>query len=820
MYDIRKIAELTGGIFLKKKILNTSVEHLLFDSRQVSFPTTSLFFAIQGERRDGHDFIQQLYDKGVRNFIVEKKIGTRPFPKANFILVKKSVAALQQLALFHRSQFSLKSIGITGSNGKTIVKEWLLQFLQNDHQVVASPKSYNSQIGVPMSVFLIRKEHTLGIFEAGISTTNEMEFSEKIIQPEIGIFTNIGDAHSGGFKNIEEKLEEKLKLFQKCKTIVFCEDNELVHERMQQFGKEKLFTWSRKGKAHLQITSTSKQKQKTLIEGIFNKKKISITIPFTDEASIENAIHCWAVLLFLKKKNTWIAEKIQQLRPVPMRLEIKEGVNNCLIINDSYNADLTALKIALNYLEQQGKLNQRTLIISDILQVEMSTKILYQTIAQLIEDKSISKVIGIGQHIFSLKKYLDKKIKTQFFKTTLDFLKKAQTTNFQNENILLKGARPFEFEKIAERLSKKNHNTVLEIDLNALVLNLNVYNSFLKPKTKLMAMVKASAYGSGSVEVAKLLEFQKVDYFAVAYADEGVELRKAGIQLPILVLNPEEAVFDALEKQNLEAEIYSLELLEKFVHHFSNKKLKILIHLKLDTGLRRLGFEEKDLDYLIAILKKNKHIKIQSIFSHLAGSEANEHDDFTKNQVSRFQKMYDEICAGLKISPMRHILNTSGINRFPQHQMEMVRLGIGLYGIDGSQTIQNQLQKVHTLKATISQIKNITKGETIGYGRKGKAKKAMRIATISIGYADGLMRSAGNGNFSVLIQGKRAHIVGNICMDMCMVDVTEILEAATGDEVIIFGENPTVEELANVMGTIPYEIFPTISDRVKRVYLY
>ena len=671
-----------------------------------------------------------------------------------------------------------------------------------------------------MSVFLIKKEHTLGIFEAGISTTNEMEFSEKIIQPKIGIFTNIGDAHSGGFKNIEEKLEEKLKLFQNCKTIVFCQDNKLVNERMQQFGKEKLFAWSKKGKAKLQITSTSKQKQQTLIEGIFNKNKISITIPFTDEASIENAIHCWAVLLFFKKKNTWIAKKIQQLRPVPMRLEIKEGVNNCVIINDSYNADLTALKIALNHLEQQGELNQRTLIISDILQVEMNTKILYQIIARLIEGKNISKVIGIGQHVFSLKKYLDKKIKTQFFKTTLDFLKKAQTINFQNENILLKGARPFEFEKIAERLSKKNHNTVLEIDLNALVLNLNVYNSFLKPKTKLIAMVKASAYGSGSVEVAKLLEFQKVDYLAVAYADEGVELRKAGIQLPILVLNPEEAVFEALEKQNLEAEIYSLELLEKFVHHFSNEKSKILIHLKLDTGMRRLGFEEKDLDKLIAILKRNKHIKIQSIFSHLAGSEANEHDKFTKSQVNRFQKMYDKICAGLKIRPMRHILNTSGINRFPQHQMEMVRLGIGLYGIDGSQTIQNQLQKVHTLKATISQIKNITKGETIGYGRKGKAKKAMRIATISIGYADGLMRSAGNGNFSVLIQGKRAHIVGNVCMDMCMVDVTEIPEAATGDEVIIFGENPTVEELANVMGTIPYEIFPIISERVKRVYLY
>ncbi len=820
MHDIRKIAEVTSGIFLKKKVLDASIEHLLFDSRQVNFPTSSLFFAIQGERRDGHDFIKQLYDKGVYNFIVDKKIATRSFPKANFILVKKSVLALQQLALFHRNQFSLKSIGITGSNGKTIVKEWLLQFLQNDHQVVASPKSYNSQIGVPMSVFLIRKEHTLGIFEAGISTTNEMQFSEKIIQPEIGIFTNIGDAHSEGFKNIEEKLDEKLKLFKNCTTIVFCKDNALVNEHMQKLGEKNLFDWSKKGKAKLQITSTSKQKQRTKIDGIFNEKKISITIPFTDEASIENAIHCWAFLLFFKKKNTWIAQKIQQLRPVPMRLEIKEGINHCVIINDSYNADLTALKIALNHLEQQGKLKKRTLILSDILQVEMSTKDLYQTIAHLIEDKKISRVLGIGQHVFTLKKYLSKKIKTQFFETTLDFLKKVQPTDFQNENVLLKGARPFEFEKIAERLSKKNHNTILEIDLNALVLNLNVYNSFLKPNTKLIAMVKASAYGSGSVEVAKLLEFQKVDYFAVAYADEGVELRKAGIQLPILVLNPEEAVFEVLEKQNLEAEIYSLELLEKFIQYFSNKKSNILIHLKFDTGMRRLGFEEKDLDNVISILKKNTHIKIQSIFSHLVGSEANEHDNFTKKQVALFQKMYDKICAELKIRPMRHILNSSGINRFPQYQMEMVRLGIGLYGIDSSQTIQNQLQKVHTLKASISQIKNITKGETIGYGRKGKAKKAMRIATISIGYADGLMRSAGNGNFSVMIQGKRADIVGNICMDMCMVDVTEIPEAATGDEVIIFGENPTVEELAKVMGTIPYEIFPIISSRVKRVYLY
>ena len=820
MYQIRKIAEIVDGSFLKKKIIASSIEHLLFDSRQINFPSTSLFFAIQGERRDGHDFIENLYKKGVRNFIVEKKIKRRSYPLANFILVKKSIPALQLLGQFHRQQFSLKTIGITGSNGKTIVKEWLLQFLQEDYQVVANPKSYNSQIGVPLSVWQIQKEHNIGIFEAGISKKNEMEFLEKIIQPEIGIFTNIGDAHNEGFKDIEEKIEEKLKLFKKCKTIVYCKDDARVDHRMQVLGKQKLFDWSRKGKAKLQIKSTTKKNHQTIIKGIFNQKEIVITIPFTDEAYIENAIQCWAILLFLKKKNTWIAKKIQQLQAIPMRLEIKKGVNNCIVINDSYNADLTSLKIALNHLEQQGNVNQRTLILSDILQAGKQEKDLYQTIANLIEDKKISKVLGVGKRVFSLKKYLNKKIETHFFKTTLDFLKQTSTADFKNENILLKGARPFTFEKIADRLSRKNHKTVLEINLEALVHNLKVYNSFLKPKTKLIAMVKADAYGSGSVEVAKVLEFQKVDYLAVAYADEGVELRKAGIQLPILVLNPEEAIFDILEEYNLEPEIYSIELLEKFVQHFSNKNQKILIHLKMDTGMRRLGFEEKDVSNLISILKKNPQAKVQSIFSHLVGSEAGEHDVFTKNQIARYKKMYSKISHALKYKPLQHILNSSGINRFPQHQMDMVRLGIGLYGIDSSQEIQNQLQKVHTLKATISQIKNIAPNETIGYSRKGKAKKSMRIATISIGYADGLMRAAGNEKFSVLIQGKLAKIIGNICMDMCMVDVTKIPEAAVGDEVIIFGKNPTVEELAKTMGTIPYEIFPIISQRVKRVYLY
>ncbi|MEM6964244.1 MAG: bifunctional UDP-N-acetylmuramoyl-tripeptide:D-alanyl-D-alanine ligase/alanine racemase [Bacteroidota bacterium] len=820
MYLIQEIAQITQGTFLRKKNFPASIEYLLFDSRLLHFPKTTLFFAIRGERRDGHDFIKILYQKGVRNFIVEKKVNLRSFPKANFIVVKNSVTALQRLGEFHRHQFSLQTIGITGSNGKTIVKEWLLQFLQNEHNVVANPKSYNSQIGVPMSVWQIREAHDIGIFEAGISRPSEMENLAKIIQPAIGIFTNIGDAHSSGFVNMEQKIAEKLKLFKNCKTIVFCKDDERVNAQMQQFGSERLFDWSRRTKAQLQIIAIQKQHQQTQVEAIFRRKKINIVIPFTDEASIENAIQCWAVLLFLKKQHAWIAEKIQQLRPVPMRLEIKQGVNNCVVINDSYNADLTSLKIALTHLEQQGELNARTLILSDILQVGLSQKDLYQTIAQLIIDKKISKVIGVGQKVLALKEILPKGISTQFFPSTSAFLQKVSTGDFKNENILLKGARPFAFERIAERLAQKKHKTVLEINLNALVHNLSIYNSFLRSETKLIAMVKAAAYGSGAVEVSKVLELQKVDYLAVAYADEGVELREAGIRLPILVLNPEEAVFDILEKYDLEPELYSLELLEKFVRYFPTPVHKMLIHLKIDTGMHRLGFEEKDIDQLCVVLRKNPHLQVQSIFSHLAGSEATEHDNFTQQQIIRFQKMYAQICAAIDELPLRHILNSSGINRFSKHQMDMVRLGIGLYGIDGSLEIQDQLQKVHTLKATISQIKKIKANETIGYGRRGKAKKAMRIATISIGYADGLMRLAGNGKFSVLIQGKRASIVGNVCMDMCMVDISAIPEAGVGDEVIIFGNEPSVEELASTIGTIPYEIFTGISNRVKRVYLY
>ena len=818
-YSIQHIAEIIEGDFLNKKINPTSIEHLLLDSRQITFPSTALFFAIKGKRHDGHQFLKNLYQKGVRNFIVEKKVTTRGFKGANFILVKKSILALQQLAQFHRSQFDLTTITITGSNGKTIVKEWLSQILQEENKVVASPKSYNSQIGVPLSIWQIQKEHEIGIFEAGISTTKEMQNIAPIIQGDIGIFTNIGDAHNEGFKNIEEKIQEKLLLFENCKTIIYCKDDPRINHQIQQLQNKEFWTWSKNEKATLQIISIISHQNKTTLKGIFKKKKIQITIPFTDAASIENAIQCWSVLLFLNKKNTWIKKSMQGLTPLAMRLEIKRGVNGCTIINDSYNADLASLKIALNYLEQQGNFNQRTLILSDFFQIGKNVKQLYITIAELIVGKNISKVIGVGDKVNALKKHLHKKIDTHFYKTTSELLQHLDQGDFQNENILLKGARKFTFEVIADRLSQKNHKTILEINLTALTHNLTVYNRYLKPKTKLMAMVKANAYGCGSLEVAKLLEFQNVDYLAVAYADEGVELRKAGITLPILVLNPEEAIFEVLKRHDLEPEIYSMELLKKLVQHFQyNEKEKMSIHLKFDTGMHRLGFEENELDELVEVLKKNQQFEVRSIFSHLAGSEADEHDEFTQHQINTFQKMYKKITSKLKIRPIRHILNSSGINRFSQYQMEMVRLGIGLYGIDSSQLMQKQLQKVHTLKATISQIKQVAPKETIGYSRKGKAKKAMRIATISIGYADGLMRSAGNGRFSVMLHGKRAKIIGNVCMDMCMIDISKIPEAGVGDEVLIFGKDLPVEELAKAMRTISYEVFTGISGRVKRIY--
>ncbi len=874
-YPVQQIAEITGGHFLAQPH-DAVIEHLLLDSRQVIFPASSLFIALQGRRYDGHEFIKELYDSGIRNFVISKNLpSTLAFPQANFILVKNTHEAFHALASWHRRQFNLPIIGITGSNGKTIVKEWLFQLLHEDFHIVRSPKSYNSQTGVPLSVLQITSEHTLGSFEAGISQPGEMEKLAAIIAPNIGIFTNIGEAHQEGFSDLETKIREKLLLFKNCEALVYCVDNELVTREIEvAFPKgaggktnTRFVTWSANGKpADLQIIVQRQTGNVTHLEAVVRQSSIvnrqsSITIPFTDAASIENATHCWAMLLHLGIPDEVIAERMARLEPVAMRLELKEGVNGCTVINDSYNSDLTSLGIALNFLEQQGKKLRRTLLLSDILQSGQSDDQLYGTVAGLLMEKRIDRLIGIGKKVEQLKKWLPEGFNARFYSSTQAFLDDFQALVFRDEVILLKGARQFEFERIANRLAIKFHKTVLEVNLSALLNNLRVYQSQLGPGTKMMVMVKAGAYGSGSAEVAKLLEFQNVDYLGVAYADEGVELRKAGIQLPIMVMNPEEATFEALVRYRLEPEIYSLGLLRNFFgflqNHFAQQNsedarselrmddqqiqavglqsaihnpqsaIPLPIHLKLDTGMHRLGFEEADIEPLLQQLKigENQPVFIvKTIFSHLAASEAPQHDDFTREQFARFQKMYESLVAGLGYPtgtsrPMRHILNSGGIVRFPEQQMEMVRLGIGLYGVDSSGLLEDRLQTVNTLKATISQIKNVATGETVGYGRLGKAQRPMRIATLSLGYADGLLRRAGNGQFSVLINDRRAPLIGNVCMDMTMADVTDIPDAAEGGQAIIFGKDLPVQELAACLGTIPYEIFTTISERVKRVYV-
>ncbi len=816
-YSIQHILEIVNGKSLNTVLLDTQIERLLFDSRHLVFPTRTIFFAFKSNRQNGHQFIEELYEQGVKNFIVTQKIEVQKYPTANFILVKNSVKAIQLLATFHRQQFKFPIIGITGSNGKTIIKEWLFQLLNPNFQIARNPGSYNSQIGVPLSVWQLNATHNLGIFEAGISQPKEMKKIAKVINPTIGIFTNIGAAHSEGFASQKEKIAEKLKLFKKAKTIVYRRDNPLVDSFFQKNKKQKLFSWSTTQNADLQILVIQKTTNKTTIKAQFKKQRFSFIIPFTDQASIENAIHCCATMLLLNLSFEQIQERMPLLEPVSMRLEVKEGINNCTIINDSYNSDLTSLELALNFATKRTTDKQLVLILSDILQSGLKRNDLYEKVAQLITTKKVHTLVAIGAEIQTIQKYLPNSFSVSFYKNTNAFLTSFSADAFQNSIVLLKGARIFQFEKIVNRFEEKVHKTVLEVDLSAIAHNLKVYGKYLKPDTQLIAMVKASAYGSGAVEVAKILEFYKVDYLAVAYADEGVELRKAGIQLPIIVLNPEAASFEALIRYQLEPEIYSLNLLHQLVAYLPNNHA-LAIHLKLDTGMHRLGFEKEQITTLLTILKQNTNLVIKTIFSHLAASDMEEHDDFTQSQIAHFLEMYELICKNLMYRPKRHILNSSGILRFSQYQFEMVRLGIGLYGIDGSQVVQKQLKTVNTLKATISQIKQVQHTDTVGYNRSGKFEHAKKIATVNIGYADGLARKTGNGNYAFSVKGMQASIIGNVCMDMCMIDVTHIPNAQIGDEVIIFGETPSVVDLANCLETIPYEVFTSVSNRVKRIY--
>lgn len=827
-YKIAEVVKAVGGKLLSKNKKEISVNELLLDSRKLIHPAQTLFFALGGQKLDGHNYIEELYKKGVRNFVVTKEQNTEVFPDANFVLVKDTIAALQKLAGNHRSKFSLPVIGITGSNGKTIVKEWLYQLLHEDYNIVRNPKSYNSQVGVPLSLWLINNENTLGIFEAGISEPDEMQKLEKIIRPTIGVLTNVGEAHNEGFLNIKHKTKEKLTLFSKCDVLIYSKDYPDINQSLGEINSfrdepVKVMSWSMSGEADVQVTSVMQKDNRSFIHCLYQNKELDFDIPFADKASVENAIHCACVMLYLGKDFSVIRERMKHLTGIQMRLEMRDAINNSSLINDTYNSDIGSLKIAIDFLKQQNQHPKKTVILSDILQSGRGEIDLYSEVAALLEESKVHRLIGIGTSLNRQKKLFEKNelLQVETYEGTDDFLKQLDSSTFNNEVILLKGARKFRFEVIGKFLEKKAHETVLEINLNALTHNLKVYQSLLKPETKIMAMVKAFSYGSGSFEIANVLQFSRVDYLAVAYADEGVELRKNGITLPIMVMNPEQRSFEAMIHYNLEPEIYSLSLLDRFSEVLTllrnGEDSKYKIHLELETGMNRLGFTKDEIPELIESIKSNHHFQIASAFSHLAASEDKAYDDFTKEQIKNFETMSKTICDEFDYKILRHILNSNGITRHTKSQFDMVRLGIGLYGIDSSLKIEDKLMNVSTLKTTISQIKNVKKGDTVGYGRVGKVSKDKAIATVGIGYADGLSRKLSNKVGRMLVNGKLVPVIGNVCMDMTMLDITGV-NAKEGDDVIVFGENPTVEEVAEAAETIAYEMLTGISARVKRVY--
>ena len=833
MHHISQIATALKANWLQQSA-DTAIEHILIDSRKLIFPTTTLFFALNGPRRSGDNFVEELYTKGVRNFVVDELFNVaykETLATANILQVKNVLQSLQHLATFHRQQFQLPVVGITGSNGKTIVKEWLYQLLHANYSIVRSPKSYNSQIGVPLSVWQINQQHTLGIFEAGISQPDEMQQLEKMIAPTIGIFTNIGDAHSEGFLNIRQKINEKLRLFVGSHLLIYNADSPDINEAINIFVSNvpngdglELFTWGKKESSTLQVIGVQKKNNSSHIAAIFNPKEkqagrnIQFVIPFTDDASIENAITCCCVLLHLQVPDNVITERMAQLKPVEMRLELKSGINQCSVINDSYSADINSLTIALDFLAQQKQHPTLTVILSDILQSGKSTQALYAEVANILQRKNINRFIGIGVELEKNKAAFSGIAQTDFFTSVAEFKQQFHRLHFHNESILLKGARLFAFEQISHLLEEKAHQTVLEINLNAITHNLKKYQQLLHPGVRIMAMVKAFSYGSGSFEIANLLQFHKVDYLAVAYTDEGVELRKAGITLPIMVMSPEVASFDMLLQHNLEPELYSFDSLLFFQQYLLQSGIENYpVHIKIDSGMHRLGFEENEIPPLIKLLYKNASFKIQSVFSHLAASGNEAFDEFTQQQATIFLQCCNSIEQAIGYSFIRHIANTSAIHRHKNLQLDMVRLGIGLYGVDSHPTMQQQLSNVTTLKTTIAQIKTLKAGDSVGYDRSGKATKDTVIATVRIGYADGFSRSLGNGVGKMWVNNQLAPVIGNVCMDMVMLDVTGI-PVAVSDEVIVFGEALPVYEVAKWANTISYEILTSVSQRVRRVY--
>jgi alanine racemase len=800
------LENITGGKTLAF-FQDQPVTTLVTDSRKAIVTQGAVFFAIHGLHHDGHQFIPHLYEQGIRQFIVERSIEP-PGKEANVLLVQSSITALQQIAASHRSSIKVPVIGITGSNGKTIIKEWLFQLLSPEFKIAKNPASYNSQLGVPLSVWQIQSHHSLGIFEAGISTVGEMENLEKVLKPSVGIFTNIGPAHDEGFKNHEEKINEKLALFKHTSFVVYCKDHHAIDEAIAKKGIPSL-SWGKSRNASVTVL-----REGTAYRLIAAEKNFLLQLPFSDHASTENCFHCITVLLHFGLSPDTIQTRLNSLRAVPMRLELKEGINQCQLIDDTYNNDLAGLQVSLDFLGNQHQKVKKKVILSDIHQSGLPDEALAKKISSVISAARVSNFIGIGPLLSTFRSYFPPD--SLFFGTTEDFLKNFDFNQLHNEVILIKGARAFAFEKIVNHIQRKVHGTIMEIDLGALVHNLNHFRSSVKPSTKVMAMVKAFAYGSGSNEIANVLQYHKIDYLGVAYADEGVDLRKNNITLPIMVMNPAEETFEALLKYDLEPEIYNIKTLETLADFLQGRDCKI--HIKIDTGMRRLGFEQKHINSLILLLKAHPNIRVASVFSHLAGADEEVHDDFSEEQGARFKEVADRISLQLNYRPLYHLLNSAGILRLPHLQFDMVRLGIGLYGIDPTLDSGHNLKPVASLKTVISQIKEVSAGESIGYGRNGRAHTSTTIATIAIGYADGFSRAFSNGVGKVIVRGKRAPVIGNVCMDMTMVDITGI-PASEGDEVIVFGKELPIQELAQSVGTISYEILTSTSERVKRIFV-
>ncbi len=814
LYKVEELVDLIGGSLLNAKPYDLTVKNVIFDTRKASFQEESIFVALQG-KSDGHQYIPVAYKHGVRNFLVSQKIDLSTFPEANFIYCADTLSSLQKWATHHRTRNSSPVIAITGSNGKTIVKEWLAQALETKYSVTKSPHSFNSQLGVALSLLNIEKETTISVIEAGISQENEMALLAAMIRPQVGIITNIGDAHSQGFASQAKKLEEKLELFEQSELIIYNKDMRMIEEPIEKSYAQQTVSWGLHPEADLHITTLKQEEKNTMVYLTHGVESFKFSLPLLNKLMIDNCLHVISYLILDNWSEAEIQASINGFSTLPNRMEIKEGQNNCLLINDSYSADLTSTQLALEQLDIYSKGKQKICILSAFEQ-QRDTEKLYDNLSQLLDEKNISEVVAVGFD----RKIINTSSNVSYYPTTQDFLLQLEKEKYQNAAILIKGARKFQFERISNFLEEKVHQTILETNLSAITHNLNVYKARLEESTKLMAVVKAEAYGSGSTQMVQFLQNQKIDYLAVALIDEAVQLRKNGCTLPIMIFNVQEDKLENLWTYDLEPEIYNISILNKLqkVATASAKKLKI--HIKLDSGMYRLGFMPEELQELSELLRKASNLEVVSIFSHLAASEQKDKEAFTLAQIKRYEEGYKFLVAELGYKPMRHILNTAGILSYPQAQFEMVRIGLGLYGIDESKTIAGELIRAHSLKARVLQIKKLPSSEATGYNRSGKSSKNTEIAIISLGYADGFMRAAGNGNYTVRIHGQLYPTIGNICMDVTMINLGPDHKVQEGDEVEIFGELDPIEKLANSCNTITYEIISRIAPRVKRAYIY